>query len=39
MEGKVKSKLQALYKMEFFDPLTICGVEYTVGEGQEKNIV
>ena len=32
MEGKVKSKLQPLYKMDFFDPLTICGVEYIVGE-------
>ena len=36
MEGKVESKLQALHKMELFDPLSICGVEYTVGEGQEK---
>ena len=36
MEGKVESKLQALNKMEFFNPLTISGVEYTVGERQEK---
>ena len=36
MEGKVESKLQPLYKMEFFDPLSICRVEYTVGEGQGK---
>ena len=36
MEGKVESKLQPLYKMEFFDALSICGVEYTVGEGQKK---
>ena len=36
MEGKVMSKLQPLHKMEFFDHLSICGVEYTVGEGQEK---